>query len=85
MKPGYKTTEFWLSLAALVLTTLFAAGVVAEGSAFDKVLVLVSGILTALGYTVGRSLVKGGEFKAKVAGSLTSAALAGKPADPTEP
>jgi hypothetical protein len=57
-KPGYKTTEFWLSLAAVVVGLLFASGVVADGSAFDKVLGLAASVLGALGYSVSRAKVK---------------------------
>ena len=81
-KPGYKTSEFWLSLAAVVVGLLYAAGVVADGSAFDKVLALAASLLGALGYTVSR----GGVKKA----SAAAAALSSQPkpdaapaADPT--
>jgi hypothetical protein len=57
-KPGYKTSEFWLMLAAQVLTLLFAAGVVAEGSTLHKVLALAASVLGALGYAVVRGAVK---------------------------
>jgi hypothetical protein len=57
-KPGYKTTEFWLSTGAVLLGALFASGVVSEGSSFDKVLGLAVSILTALGYTVARTKAK---------------------------
>jgi len=81
MKPGYKTSEFWLSLAAIVLGLLFASGLVADGSTFAKVLSLGASLLGALGYTVSRSLVKVGESKASAAASLLAAR--DKPADPT--
>ena len=81
-KPGYKSSEFWLTLAAQVVAALFASGVVADGSTFDKALVLIAGLLGALGYAV----VRGGVKKAASA----AAALSSQPkpveapaADPT--
>lgn len=58
MKPGYKTTEFWLSALAFVLGALFASGVVSEGSQIDKVLGLGASILGQLGYVVPRGMAK---------------------------
>jgi hypothetical protein len=50
MKPGWKTTEFWLSLAAVIVPA-FAPGVTPE---------LVAGMAGLVGtvYTLGRSMVK---------------------------
>lgn len=73
MKPGWKTSEFWLSLGAQILTVLFASGIVADGTTFEKALVLVAGILGALGYAV----VRGGVKKADTAGSALVAKAAG--------
>lgn len=57
VKPGYKTTEFWLTLAATLLSTLFASGAITN----NTVLALAgigATVLTALGYKVTRTLVK---------------------------
>jgi len=54
MKAGWKTTEFWLSLAAAVVGVLAHYGVVPEGSSWEVV-------LAALGYTVSRAIVKAKE------------------------
>ena len=64
MKPGWKTSEFWLSLAATVVGLLTAAGVVVEGSTLAKIVGLVAGLLGALGYTVVRGAIKNTERKA---------------------
>ena len=58
LKPGWKTTEFWLSCAAIVVGALFASGAVAPDSSADKLLGLAATVLTTLGYTVSRTLVK---------------------------
>lgn len=57
-KPGYKTTEFWLSAAASVLGALFASGALSDGSTVAKVAGLAASVLGALGYTVSRGMVK---------------------------
>lgn len=58
-KPGYRTTEFWLSLAATMLGLLWASGLVSEGSTTDKVIGFAAMVLAQLGYTVSRGLAKG--------------------------
>ena len=57
VKPGWQTTEFWLSLAATLLSALFAAGVLTNSTAL-AIAGIAATILTALGYTVSRALVK---------------------------
>lgn len=57
MKPGFRTTEFWLTLAAMVVGSIYASGAVESDSAL-RILGLVSGVLGALGYTVSRGMVK---------------------------
>jgi hypothetical protein len=58
VKPGYKTSEFWLSMGALIVGALFASGVFPAESGGEKVLGLAATVLTTLGYTVSRSIVK---------------------------
>ena len=65
-KPGYKTTEFWLSLAALVLGALLASGAIGEDSGSGKILAFAASALTALGYSVSRGMTKKGEALADV-------------------
>lgn len=59
-KPGYKTTEFWMTLVATLIGMLYASGVVApEGtSALEKVVAFVAALLVATGYTVSRGVAK---------------------------
>lgn len=58
MKPGYKTTEFWLTAAATLLSMLYAAGVIGDAGASGKVAALVALALTNAGYTVSRGNAK---------------------------
>lgn len=77
MKPGYKTTEFWLSLAAMVVGAIMASGVleVIEGDFDNKIVGMIAMILTSLGYTVSRAFTKGKSSEA--------AAIASVPKDPS--
>ena len=61
MKPGWKTTEFWLSVMALLVGALIASGAFADGGTLAQVLAFAASALTALGYTVARGLAKKGE------------------------
>ena len=60
-KPGYKTTEFWLSLLATLLGFLLASGAmdaVPEESWIAKLIGGVVAVLATLGYSASRAKVK---------------------------
>lgn len=57
-KKGYQTSEFWLAVASSVVGFLFAADIFPTESTGEKILGLAAMVLTALGYTVSRTLVK---------------------------
>lgn len=57
VKPGYKTTEFWLKLAALALTAAYASGAITNNTAL-AIAGIAATVLGALGYTVSRGLAK---------------------------
>jgi hypothetical protein len=63
MKPGYKTTEFWISLLVLILGVLAGSGVVTDGGAVAKVTGFATSTLAALGYTWARATTKLGPKK----------------------
>ena len=58
VKPGYKTTEFWLSLLAVIVGLLIASGAIAEASSLGKILALAASALATLGYTYVRGTTK---------------------------
>lgn len=58
-RPGYKTSEFYLTLLAQVLGLLWASGLVSEGTIADKIIGFAAMVLAQLGYTVSRGLAKG--------------------------
>jgi len=58
MKPGYKTTEFWLSLLAVLLGAAMASGLVPEGGTVSQVIGGALSLLGGLGYTSSRTALK---------------------------
>lgn len=57
-KPGFRTSEFWLKLAAFALSAVFASGALTNSTAV-QIAGIVATILGAMGYTVSRTLAKG--------------------------
>jgi hypothetical protein len=58
IKPGYKTTEFWLTALAMLVSLLFASGIIPTDSSMDKLLGMVAAALGGAGYAVSRGLAK---------------------------
>ncbi len=57
-KPGFKTTEFWLSSIAMVLGVVLASGAIPEGGMAGQIVGGVLSVLASLGYTASRTQVK---------------------------
>lgn len=55
--PGWKTSEFYKGLAALLLTALFGSGLLTNNTAL-AIAGIAASWLTSLGYTVSRTMVK---------------------------
>lgn len=58
VKPGWKTTEFWLSVAAAVVGFVMASGAFGDESSVMKALGLVASGLAVAGYSVARGITK---------------------------
>ena len=58
VKPGYKTTEFWLTTAAALVGALIASGIIPATGPWAQVVGLVCAVLGTLGYTVARGQAK---------------------------
>tara|TARA_R100001443_G_scaffold87312_1_gene93841 strand:+ start:412 stop:609 length:198 start_codon:yes stop_codon:yes gene_type:complete len=58
MKPGYKTTEFWLSIAATALGAVVAADVIPSEGVWAQAVAIAASALVALGYTGARMTLK---------------------------
>ena len=57
-KPGWKTSEFWLSLAAVLVGAFVASGVLPAEHLAMKIAGFVLMALASLGYSVGRGIAK---------------------------
>lgn len=57
-KPGWKTSEFWLSLAAVVVAAVLGSGLLPEGSPWAVGLGIAAAVLASLGYTAARTALK---------------------------
>jgi hypothetical protein len=79
-KPGWKTSEFWLSLLAMLLGALLASDAIPTDSPTAKALGVVASILGALGYQVTRAAVKASGNKA-----AAFVAASGAPVPPPSP
>jgi len=62
MTKGYKTTEFWLSLVAILTGAILSSGAI-ENNTVLQGLGLIAAALTALGYSGARAITKAGESK----------------------
>ena len=60
VKPGYQTTEFWLTAGATVVGLVIASGMVPDTGMWPKIVALVVSVFAAMGYTVSRTAVKNG-------------------------
>ena len=57
-KPGYKSTEFYMSMAAVVLGAVASSGILEGSDGLTKVVGLIMAALVALGYTGSRLTLK---------------------------
>jgi hypothetical protein len=58
VKPGWKTTEFWLGLGAKILGALYAGGFIGTGTIYERIAGLAVVVLAYFGYSVSRGLAK---------------------------
>jgi hypothetical protein len=58
MKPGYKTTEFWLSLLTVLISAVASSGLFASTSPAARLISIALATLTSLGYTASRTSLK---------------------------
>lgn len=57
-KPAWRTSEFWLSIATVVIGGLYASGVFADGGTASKVIGFAAMLLAAMGYTIPKPTSK---------------------------
>jgi UDP-N-acetylmuramyl pentapeptide phosphotransferase/UDP-N-acetylglucosamine-1-phosphate transferase len=57
-KPGYKSTEFYMSMLAVVIGAVASSGILDGSDGLTKVVGLIMAALVALGYTGSRLTIK---------------------------
>jgi len=62
MKPGYRTSEFWLSLAAAVVGLLMMSGVLGAGTQMEQIAGMAAQVLATMGYSFSRGKAKSAEL-----------------------
>jgi hypothetical protein len=62
MKPGWKTTEFWLTMAGNAMSAVYASGVLdaVPGQWDNRIAGVIGMVLVNMGYQVSRAWVKRG-------------------------
>ncbi len=58
ISPGWKTSEYWLTVAAMVVGALMASGAFMADSTVGQVVGFIGMVLAKLGYTASRGFVK---------------------------
>lgn len=56
--PGYKTTEFWMTVVASLVGLAMASGAFPEAGPLGRVLGMVAAALSTFGYSVSRGIAK---------------------------
>jgi len=59
-KPGYKSTEAWITLVLVIIGGLLSTGIIGDGTQVAQILGTVTTIASALGYTASRTAIKKG-------------------------
>lgn len=60
IKPGYRSTEFWLGLAAVLIGAFLASGILPSDHWAIKVCGILAVALASLGYSISRGQAKSG-------------------------
>jgi hypothetical protein len=58
LKPGFKTSEYWLQTLAILLNAVIASDAIVETTLVGKIVFGAVSILAALGYTAARKAAK---------------------------
>ena len=69
--PGWATSEFWLKLLAIMISSMLATGLIPSTSTAAQVAAIVMTMLGSLGYTAARTSAKNTTMRANVAGLVS--------------
>lgn len=70
-KPGIYSSEWWLSLAVVILGAVMASGLIVEGSWISQLIGALLAAAGAVGYTASRGIVKAAAKKAEGPPTMT--------------
>jgi hypothetical protein len=57
-RPGYRTSEYWLALATVIVGALLASGAIGDTTPLGKALAFIASALASAGYSYSRAVVK---------------------------
>ena len=57
MKPGYKTTEFWFTLATFIVSGLFLLGLFRDESQKDELIIVISHAIESIFLIGGQAMI----------------------------
>lgn len=77
LKPGWKTTEFWLTVLSLIVSVLLIADVFPIDSVWGRIIGAIGVVLSSLGYTIVRSGAKKAAAAVTIATVFFGSALFG--------
>jgi hypothetical protein len=64
MIPGVKTTEFWLTLVAVIVGAVLSSGLLIPASDWFRFATFLTTVLAGFGYTAQRTALKGEALRA---------------------
>jgi hypothetical protein len=64
MTPGYKSTEFFVSLVAVIVGAIVSSGVLPATGGWTQAIGVISAALVAMGYSYARGIVKAADAAA---------------------
>lgn len=72
MNKGIYTSELWLTVAAVIINALIVSEIFPIESPIAKIIAMAGAVLTTLGYTVSRAVLKTTTVKADAAKDVAS-------------
>ena len=58
MKPGWKTTEFWLACAAMMFCGMFIVSTLGKATSLDRMFAFCAVAAISVGYSAARAIAK---------------------------
>lgn len=85
VKPGYTTSEFYLSAAAMLVGIVLASGLLSPDNPTHAQVLQVLGVVSALLASMGYTVVRGSSKRTAIEGAAALAIAKVRPQEPSEP